>query len=174
MGQRWGTPRPSAQRKAQSAVGGAEESPAQEVVPERQMSQALPLAEGHSVLFHLFSPVRGQDTTLSLPKEPRLPHPGTGQCPREAKQVGSSQQPLRPQEGGESSPRRFPAGISSGTGSPFPTWPPSWGRKPQLLPLCIRAAGQEAGGDKKRSTVPFLPRQKFPRTGLESSGAEQC
>lgn len=124
-----------------------------------------------------------RDTILSLPKEPRLPHPGTGRCPREAEQVGSSQQPLRPQEGGGSSPRSdvlldtrtFPCWDLLRCREPIPDLaPPGAGeRSPSsCLPASGWTAGQEPGGDKKRSSAPFLPRQKFPRTGLESSGAE--
>lgn len=40
--------------------GGAEESPAQGVVLEGAGVPGPPPAEGHSVLFHLFLPVRGQ------------------------------------------------------------------------------------------------------------------
>lgn len=157
MGLRWGHPKAICPKKGSVCSGVVLKSPAQGVVPEGAGVPGPPLAEGHSVLFHLFLPVQGQGHDPLSAKEPWLPHLGTGRCPREAEQVGSSQLPLRPQEGGGSSPRpdelldtrTFPCWNLLMCREPIPNLAPrGWGRKPQLLPLCIQAgaAGQEAGG----------------------------
>lgn len=158
MGLRWGHPKAICPKKGSVCRGVVLKSRLHRGWCQRgQVSQALPRRRVTLSSFTCSYQCGARDTTLSLPKEPWLPHLGTGRCPREAEQVGSSQLPLRPQEGGGSSPRpdelldtrTFPCWDLLMCREPIPDLAPrGWGRKPQLLPLCIQAgaAGQEAGG----------------------------
>lgn len=87
---------------------GAEEELAQGAVLQGQGSQDLPCEEGSLcplTFTHSYLP-GAQGHTLLPPKDlaRSFPH-GMGQCPREMRPGGQSQQPIRPQLGGWSGPR---------------------------------------------------------------------
>lgn len=134
---------------------------AEQAVTEEPVSQYL-LKEGHSVLLTFTCSYQPglRDTTLVLPKEAWFARSGHRAAPEGgwARRVAG-----RAQSRCATGHRTFPcSGSPQVQGAPPELAPRRWGRKAQLVSLCIQPERQDAGSDSRKSSS--LPAQtKIPQ-----------